>query len=359
MPDPVRRRIVVADAGLAHDRDRVEHRVAGQIGIRIGAGVEQLGREREVRVAHGQEQRASCRRAAAGRHSRAGAAPSTGIGSFTSTPASSRTRTTVEPSFAHRKQQRREAGRQPPVDVRAGRDRASARRRHGLRRRPTSARSVRAPRPCRPPRAVREQRLDRARARRSAPRSSAASRRPAARRFGIGAGLQQPLDERAVAVGAGDRERRHAVAVRRLHIRAGAQRAGPPSRRRRAAPPSAAPSCRRPAARSTSARWVSSARTRARSAFSAASASGESGPAARHRRPRSGAPATTTSSTTKTHEGHEALWARALRDLEAFVLFVVFVVKIDSSLLTAPAVRRSCPCCRRTRPCARRRARAA
>ena len=44
---------------------------------------------------------------------------------------------------------------------------------------------------------------------------------PGQRRVRIGAGIEKPLDDGGVAVGAGERQRRHAVAVRRAHIGAG------------------------------------------------------------------------------------------------------------------------------------------
>ena len=65
----------------------------------------------------------------------------------------------------------------------------------------------------------------------------------------IGAGLQEQLDHRAVAVGARQRQRRHAVAARRRRRSRRRRRAGPRSADRRDTPPSAAPSCHRPAAR--------------------------------------------------------------------------------------------------------------
>ena len=89
-----RRRIVVADAGLADRRDRVQRGVAGQVGVRIGAGVEQRRRPARNARSSPPEQRRSRPPAAAGRHSRADGRRRPGSVSFTSAPAFSRTRTT-------------------------------------------------------------------------------------------------------------------------------------------------------------------------------------------------------------------------------------------------------------------------
>ena len=70
LPEPFGRRIVVADARLADRGDRVEHRVAGQVGVRIGAGVEQLRGQLEMGVRRPPAAAGSCPPAAAGRRSR-------------------------------------------------------------------------------------------------------------------------------------------------------------------------------------------------------------------------------------------------------------------------------------------------
>ena len=69
----LRRRIVVADAGLAHGSDGVQHRVAGDVGVRIRAGVEQLRCQLEMRIGDGEQQRRGRRPAAGVRRSHAGA----------------------------------------------------------------------------------------------------------------------------------------------------------------------------------------------------------------------------------------------------------------------------------------------
>ena len=126
-----------------------------------------------------------------------------------------------QPSFSHRKQEGREAGRQTRANVRAGGDQrlrdvgmtfGGGPHERGLAARLVFAVSRRA---------VREQRFDRGEV---AGARGGHQRRLAARQrqVRVGAGFQQPFDQGAVPVRAGDRERRHAIARRRLDARAGA-----------------------------------------------------------------------------------------------------------------------------------------
>ena len=55
---PLGRRIVIADARLADRRNRVQDRVPRQVGVRIRAGVQQIGRQFLMSVRYRHEQRA-------------------------------------------------------------------------------------------------------------------------------------------------------------------------------------------------------------------------------------------------------------------------------------------------------------
>ena len=143
------------------------------------------------------------------------------------------------------------------------------------------------------------------------------------RRVGIGARLQQQVNDRGIAVGAGQRQGRDAVATGRLHVGAGFhQQLGH----------FAIVVIRRPVQRGHAVdlrrvhigALLDQGRIAAWSIFSAASASGRSGAAWTASRARSSEPASHSDGDT-----------------------------------TATATHRSSPCCRRTRPCARRRVRAA
>ena len=95
--------------GLRTYYDHVQRRVAGSIGVRIGAGVEQLCRQLEMRVRDGQEQRRGA--GPDGRHPREASGGSvTWTASLTSSAGLQQRSDHVDVSLSHRKEQRRKAG---------------------------------------------------------------------------------------------------------------------------------------------------------------------------------------------------------------------------------------------------------
>ena len=103
---PFGRRIVVADARLADRSDRVQRPYSpAASGVRVGAGLEQVGGQLEVAVRRPPAAAALAPAGGSGRRSRAGAG-SAGIVSFTSAPAFSSDADDVDAAFAHGEQQR-------------------------------------------------------------------------------------------------------------------------------------------------------------------------------------------------------------------------------------------------------------
>ena len=216
LPGPFGRRIVVADARLADRGDRVERGVAGQVGIRIGAGVQQWPRARNGRSSPPGAARSSLP-AAAGRHSRAGARlrpawsrsrrrrPSAATRTTSVRPSRTANNNGVNPDGNAGGNRRRPRSAPPPPP-------------RGLRPPPTSAPSVRAVLlGCRRRRRAASSAFT-ARACRCARRSSTPSRRREAPCSGPRRPSSSSSTIARVAVRAGQRQRRDAVAVRGFHI---------------------------------------------------------------------------------------------------------------------------------------------
>jgi hypothetical protein len=215
-----RRRIVVANARVADHRYRMKDRVPRQSGIRIGAGIQQVRRQLEVRVHHRQEQRAGSR-------SRQGSAIPAPAGTIDrdalvhGRPGLLEHSNDADATFPHGKQQRREAGGQPGPEIRPGVDQLLHDGGVTFRRRPHEGR---LPAPViftvngRTAGQERPYRVERAgasgRHQRSLPARKGAVR--------VRSGLQEQLDHRAASIRAGQREWRHAIPAGSLHIGAGA-----------------------------------------------------------------------------------------------------------------------------------------
>ena len=248
LPEPSGGGIVVADAGLAHGGDRVEHRVAGQVGVRIRARVEQRRGQLEVRVRDRQQQR----RRAGGRQPAAIAAPACrrreSSRSRRRRPSAARGRRRCRPSRTANSSGVKPDGtarvKSAPASMSACTTVGVA-----LRPPPTSAPSARAARPCAS--TVRRARAapSRRASVRCAPPSSAASRRRAAarsrrRRPSSSSSTIAPLPFVQASESGVTPYRFAAFALAPARSSSVAR-----SPRRRGTPPSAAPSCRRPAAR--------------------------------------------------------------------------------------------------------------
>ena len=195
--------------------------VAGQVRIRIGAGVEQLRRELEVPVHHRREERrgAGRQRTSADRPT---ASAFNGNGLVDVGARLQQHAHDVAVSFAGCEEERRHAGGEPRLEAGADLDQHLHDRRVAFGRRPHQrgllvllVRAVHL-------RAAPEERFDRGErpdARGRHQRRFAAGQR----RVRVGAGAEQRLDHRAVGVGDRERERRDAVAVRRADVGAGAE----------------------------------------------------------------------------------------------------------------------------------------
>ena len=208
--------IVVADAWLADRRYRMQDRVPRPVGIRIGAGVQQVGRQLEMSVRRRHEQRAGASRG----WSPAVATSPSGLDRYRLVhvrPCLQQDLNDAEAAFSDGKQQRREPGAQTDTEIRPGIDERLRNFCVTLRRRPHQRRlpapvvfTVNTS-------TAGEQRLHRVE--RARPRGRHQRGFPA-RKCGvrIRAGCQEPFDQRGVSIRAGQRERRDAIPVRRFHI---------------------------------------------------------------------------------------------------------------------------------------------
>ena len=116
----VRPRVVVAGPGLAHTRQHVERRVPGMGRVRVGASVEKPCGQLEVAVGHRDQKRR--RSGADGAAARQRTAPLDRLAWRRRVHVDTRPEQRlhhVDPSFAHGEQERREAGVQGRVGLRA------------------------------------------------------------------------------------------------------------------------------------------------------------------------------------------------------------------------------------------------
>ena len=194
----------------------MQGRVTGQIGIGIGAGVQQVCRQLVMSVRDRQEQRAGARR---GRPPSV-ATPPCGLGRYGLVhvrPCLQQDTNDVDAALSYGKQQRRKPGVQTDSDIGAGLDELLRNLGVTFRRRPHQGR-LSAP-------GIFTVNIGSAGQQRlhgpglAHPRGRHQSGFPSGKSgVRVSPGLQEQLDHRAVSIRAGQGERRHAIPVRSFHV---------------------------------------------------------------------------------------------------------------------------------------------
>ncbi len=210
--------IVVSDARLPHRSQRMKDGVAGEVRVRIGAGVQQVSRQLEMRVHHRHEQRTRAR----GRHAPAvSTAPSVQRHSLVDVcPRLQQHLDDVDAPFSNGEQHRRETGGQASAEIGAGCDEDFRHAGMAFRGRPHQRRLTAPIVFAVDVGTAGEQCFHRGQG--TDARGGHQGRLSARQsRVRVRAGLEEQLDNRRVAVRAGQRQRRHAIPVRRFHVRTG------------------------------------------------------------------------------------------------------------------------------------------